>query len=388
MSAYMLSTKKQNIDILVEQGCSRIVRFAAENLEKALNDGGLIKATLNGETAQQKIIIKENSALPEKHYRISVENDSVLIEGTSAAALAAGVNRLTEGYKKAQRENKEFEIVCTCELFIPTGTDYKLVWCDEFEGDEIDRGLWVDQGPRMDKVSCLNTPYHIMRSANSEVRDGKAVIYSRRDPETSEFYTGQISTNGTHRFLYGCIEFYAKLAVLPGANAIWFVSEYPDDGNGNPEIDLLEDFGIFDGFAANIHRWGNCVNAKTGEKHRHTSLDGGVFAKAKHYNCPKDIATLRGEWHLYSLQWDRNVMNFCVDGEVFFSYNISTAHDDFGTAAFHRPLYSIISATLGAPGYCADWKEGDPDRIEIEVDYVRLYQRDCDGGISTETKIK
>ena len=77
-------------------------------------------------------------------------------------------------------------------------------------------------------------------------------------------------------------------------------------------------------------------------------------------------------------------MNFCVDGKVFFSYNIDDDIDGKGTDVFNTPMSTLMSTTLGASTYGAKWTRDDEDYYELLVDYVRLYQRDCDNGFSIE----
>lgn len=383
IESYKIITPAQNSRIVVAQ-----IEEFTDNLKN--NFGINIKSEDDSsEITQHEIIIgNTNRTLKSDnpkagYYTIAVKDKKLVIVAGDDQSLSGAVRKLNDMFynslenKTALAFNDDYSIT---EKYEPGEDGYRYVWGDEFNGNELNRRLWVNSGSTYETVSCLGTRCMARKSEGCYVRDGNAVIFATHDPDTDDFTHRQISTDGTHYFLYGCMEFRAKLAPAPAANALWFGTESPDGTSyaATQEIDLLEDFGR-PGFAANIHRWWNSSNGSG-----HTSLDGGEFAKAKKYNIPEGGEPLSDDYHIYSFQWSPEVMNFCVDGKVFFSYNIDDDIDGKGTDVFNTPMSTLMSTTLGASTYGAKWTRDDEDYYELLVDYVRLYQRDCDNGFSIE----
>ena len=383
IASYKIITPAQNSRIVV----ARIEKFT-ENLNN--NFGINIKSEDDSAEATQYEIIIGNTNRTEKsdnpktgYYTIAVKDKKLVLLAGDDESLSGAVRKLNDMFIDSL-ENKTAlafdDGYSVTEKYEPGEDGYQYVWGDEFNGNELNRRLWVNSGGTYETVSCLGTRCMARKSEGCYVRNGNAVIYVTHDPNTDDFTHRQISTYGTHYFLYGCMEFRAKLAAAPSANALWFNTESPDGTSyaASQEIDLLEDFGK-PGFAANIHRWWTSSNGQG-----HTSLDGSEFAKAKKYNIPEGGEPLSEDYHIFSFQWDPEVMNFCVDGKVFFSYNIGDDIDGKGIDVFNTPMYTLMSATLGASTYGAKWTRNDKDYYELLVDYVRLYQRDCDNGFSIE----
>lgn len=387
ISKYKIVTAEKN---------SRIVTSSIEKFRETFfkNAGIEIKAEDDGSKAEDYEIIIGETGRNEKiekpeagKFSIAVVGKKLILSAGDDPALAGAVDYITNKYneaienKTAMKFDSGFSVT---EEYVAGDNGYKYVWGDEFNGKELNRRLWVNNGDTYETVSCLGSRCLARKSEECYVRDGCAVIFGTHDSKTDDFTHRQISTNGTHEFLYGCIEFRAKLAEAPAANALWFntskLRANNTEYNFTQEIDLLEDFGKPKSFAANIHRWWTNESGSG-----HSSLDGGKFAKAKKYTVSEDAEPLSNDFHIYSFQWTPDIMNFCVDGKVFFSYSIGDDVDGKGTDVFHTPMMTMMSATLGAATYSAKWTRSDKDYYELLVDYVRLYQRDCDNGYSKET---
>ena len=205
-------------------------------------------------------------------------------------------------------------------------------------------------------------------------------IYAEYDTETGNFTHRQISTKGTHEFLYGCLEIRAKLSVYPGADALWFSSDVSQETGYSQEIDLLEDLSFpTNQFASNLHFWGAS----------HGSLDSTQYNKDKVYTLPDSQGNLSDNYHIFTLEWDPDTIKYCVDGKAFFAYDIKnglTTNEGkcVGADTFRQAVFTMMSTTMGASSYGPKWQEGDPERVELRVDYVRLYQCKSDKGYSRE----
>lgn len=382
--------------LILPKQCPRIVAEQVENFVDELEKKFSIKLMCVGNSAESgefEIIIGDTlhtdaCNIPSAGtYSIKVIGKKLVITAGDDASLSGAVKRLRKiflnGANGLVSIDSDFSLN---EAYFPGEDGYKYVWGDEFDGKELNRRIWKNQAQPYETSSCLNTKCMARKSEGCYVKDGNAVIFATHDPVTSDFTHRQISTKGTHIFLYGCMEIRAKLAPAPAANAIWFVTESLDGEHKNypcnQEIDLLEDFGCSKSFAANVHRWWKNDDGTGG----HTSLDGGEFARLKKYTVPEDKPPLSCDYHVYSFQWTPEIMNFCIDGKVFFSYDIKNDIDGKGTAPFHTPMITLLSATLGATTYGKKWTESDRDYYELLIDYVRLYQRDCDKGYSKQIR--
>ena len=384
LEKYKIVLSNRALRIVTEQA-----ELLAEEAEKKLS----VKLLIDNDSAaaeDYEIIIGDTTHYntedkpSDGNYSIKVIGKKLIVTAGDDASLSGGVRKLKNLLFSGEAPASLEEGFSLEEAYVAGEDGYKYVWGDDFDGTELNRKLWKSQTPPYQTVSCLNTKCMGRKAEGCYVKDGSAVIFATHDPVTNDFAHRQISTKGTHIFLYGCMEFRAKLAPSPSAHAIWYVTgslegeekQYPCA----QEIDLLEDFGRSEVFAANVHRWWKKEDGTTG----HTSLDGGEFSMAKRYTLGENEPPLCEDYHIYSFQWDPEKMNFCVYGKVFFSYDIKNDLDGLGTSAYHTPLITLFSTTVGAATYGKKWTEGDRDYYELLVDYVRLYQRDCDGGFSKE----
>jgi beta-glucanase (GH16 family) len=122
------------------------------------------------------------------------------------------------------------------------------------------------------------------------------------------------------------------------------------------EIDIMENVGFDpDVIHANIHTKAYNHVMKTGR--------GAKITIRKPYEA----------FHVYSLEWTAQKMDFFVDGKKYFTY----ANDKTGVDAwpFDQPQYLILNLAIGG-----SWggQEGVDESIfpqKLEVDYVRVYQK-------------
>ncbi len=370
--------------IVLPSKVTRIAASEAEELVKQLNSNGGYNIEITDSSAAEteyEILIgnvgrtTDTAVSESEKYSIAVKGKKLVISAGGDEALAGAIMCIKGFYSRTC--NKETTLSLSADYsftgnYYAGENGYKYVWGDEFNGTELNRSLWVDSGDTYETVSCLGTKCKARKSEGCYVENGNAVIYADHDPETGDFTHRQISTNGTHEFLYGCMEVRAKLSTYPGADAIWFSSRRGESGYSQ-EIDLLEDLSYPENqFASNLHYWGES----------HYSLDS---------ICPKDKVfklangALSDEYHIYTLQWDKDEIKYCVDGKVFFSYEIKNGMKDVGAEVFRQACQTLLSTTMGASTYGPKWKAGDPDRVELLVDYIRLYQRGSDNGYSRET---
>ena len=259
-----------------------------------------------------------------------------------------------------------------------TDRDMVLVWNDEFDGDTLDDTLWALKA-KMSQGDIKNgTDDH-----NVTVTDGKLLMRSWRedDPEVPYSTNTSVTTDGTMSFRYGYLEIYANVPFMQGAwPSFWTQSkDIHRSVDYMTEVDIFEIFGKNNGVSAQLHKW----NFTTGQ---HCQLD---YGRKDYYYDSETVASLNKEYHRYGFGWTPTEMYFTVDGEIFFSHDITENGNfgDFGSMqGFQDPLFVIFNNFLFTDG--SDWKpsgalvrDDTEFPIEYSIEWIRLYQKPGEGDI-------
>ncbi|MCI0713573.1 MAG: family 16 glycosylhydrolase [Chloroflexi bacterium] len=172
-----------------------------------------------------------------------------------------------------------------------------------------------------------------------------------------EYTSGRCITEDKQEFTYGKIE--ARIRVPEGQGiwpAFWMLGgnfaevSWPNSG----EIDILE----------NIGSEPNTV---------HGTVHGPGYSGAAGRGGGLNLdAPLADDFHVYSIEWEPNVIRWYIDGEEYFSL---TPEDLAGYDwVFDHEFFLLINVAVGGywPGY-PDETTTFPQTMEI--DYIRVYQR-------------
>ena len=256
--------------------------------------------------------------------------------------------------------------------------DWQLVWSDEFDGDDWDRGKWTPENWGSRRVNDEDQAY-TDRSENVRVEDGMLVIEAHREDYADASYTSaRLVSMDKGDWLYGRFEIRAKLPNGQGTwPAIWMLPSEPfayattcegmsrwewqgkpdcDAWPGSGEIDIMEHVGYqMNHVHATVHNeayyWVNWEQRKA-----RILLD--------------DVDT---EFHTYELEWYPNRIDAFVDGSLYFTYvNEGTGREAW---PYDIPYHLILNVAVG--GYWG--RAGGPvdDSIfpqRMLIDYVRVYQ--------------
>lgn len=250
--------------------------------------------------------------------------------------------------------------------------NYQLIWNDDFSiSGKPDPEKWnYETG----FIRNLEEQIYTSRKKNVRVSDGKLEITAlkenfknnRYDPTVknyrintpySDYTSGSINTKDKFEFKYGRVEIRAK---LPKGNGVWPAAwmlganfeeiEYPYAG----EIDIMEHVGIQpDEVHATVHfPWDNRNGIKS---------NGGT----------KTVKDPSENYHIYSVSWTPNFIEFLIDNESYHIFQIDNAGDK--NNPFRKPFYLILNLALGGnwPGPV------DPDILpqKFLIDYVRVYKQ-------------
>lgn len=260
---------------------------------------------------------------------------------------------------------------------------YELVWNDEFDGDSLDMEKWDYQcgtgaeygldGWENSELECYTD-----RPENVRVEDGKLKItaaWEETPYEGMDYTSGRIRTvteEGEDLFslTYGRVEIRLKMPSGAGLWPAFCMLPVDEDiyggGASSGKIDIIEAMG------ADARRVEGNLHCGRGESDE-TCL-GGV--------CTFVEGTDIKDYHTYAVDWSPEEISWYVDGRCFyktdswFSQGEAAATEYTSPAPFDVPFYLLLGLAVGGD-YDPDAKvRSDDFPKEMEVDYVRVYQRD------------
>jgi hypothetical protein len=233
-----------------------------------------------------------------------------------------------------------------------------LVWSDEFDGEIIDLDNWTyDLGNGSGGWGNNELQTYTNSSNNSFVADGKLFIVAEKVGE-SAYTSARLKSVDLQEFQYGRID---VRAILPKGQGIWpaiwmLGANYPEVGwPACGEIDIMELLGHLPGTIHGTAHWGIDWPNWT-----HQGLSTSIY--------PENFDE---EFHVFSIDWTEDNIDFIMDDEVFFNINPSMMNGQ--PYPFNNPFFFILNVAVGG-----NWP-GNPDEsttfpVFMAVDYVRVYQ--------------
>ncbi|MFA6564372.1 MAG: glycoside hydrolase family 16 protein [Verrucomicrobiia bacterium] len=235
---------------------------------------------------------------------------------------------------------------------------YKLLWQDNFDGDNLDLSKWAAVvGPRKggqsvaDAVSVKNGALTI----TTYTKDGKHC-------------TGFLTSKGRFETTYGYFEAGIRFNTTPGEwGAFWLMSPTIGKPLGDPakagtEIDIVEHRAsdnkgkdIRDMYVINLHWDGYGKSHKT---------------EGTKITPPFSAMPLPGEWHTYALHWTPERYTFYYDGKEQWTTT---------NAVSRRSEYLLLTCEITAEGWAGNCPaEGygslADSKTKMEVDWIRVWQ--------------
>ncbi len=252
-------------------------------------------------------------------------------------------------------------IILTFFVCAPAQGQGALVWSDEFDGTSLDTSNWeymIGAGGWGNN----ELQYYTSRQENVSVSGGYLHIVARQESYGGADYTSaRIRSINKRDFLYGRMEARIK---LPSTTGIWpaFWMMPTDSVYGgwaaSGEIDIMESTNIATTVHGTIHYGGNWPNnVNSGGSHS----DGTDYSQ---------------DFHVYTLEWEQDVMRWYVDGIHYNTETSSTWYSDNAPgnsrAPFDQYFHFLLNVAVGGnwPGY-PDGSSVFPQ--EMSVDWVRVY---------------
>jgi beta-glucanase (GH16 family) len=246
----------------------------------------------------------------------------------------------------------------TITVFVSDETG--LVWADEFDTEgAVLTSNWFSEEVPPENGGWYNgeQQHYTARTDNAYVSNGTLKIVAKKENYTDYNSTKNYTSarlNSKFTFTYGRIEVRAK---LPGGRgtwpAIWTLGSnittvgWPSCG----EIDIMEHVGNNIGEVSSaIHTpssFGNTVNK-------------GII----------EIPDTTSEFHVYTVDWTADKMDFYVDDTLFYTYNPASKNSD--TWPFNKDQFILLNIAMG--GTLGGTIDPNFTQDTMEIDYVRVYQ--------------
>ncbi len=216
------------------------------------------------------------------------------------------------------------------------------VFFDDFTSGQLDRSKWNVEitgrhvnDEQQAYVDSPETLYLLPGKETPGAENGALVIHPRYRPgfatpegKTFDFISGRINTREKVEFRYGSAAARIKLPAGPGLwPAFWALGSattWPDSG----EIDIMEYVGETDWTSVALHGPG---------------YSGETALVNKSYLPAGRDAT---DWHIYSVDWTTENLNFKVDEELIYCATRSMV-ELHGPWTFDNNKFLILNFALG-----------------------------------------
>ena len=216
------------------------------------------------------------------------------------------------------------------------------------------------------------------RLENVRIEEGALVITARAESyEAASYTSGSVHTLGRRAFTFGRFEARMRVPLGRGcSSSFWMLPEAP----GAPVNTCVDPTPCYDG---TWPAWGDIVIVN------HQSQVPGRLLNAVSYGVWDDsvaavrhgvrtgpehtIAAPDSEWHLFTLDWGPERMEWSVDGMLVSTLELppTDLYQPEGQNPFHRPFHLKLGLALGGldqTPVAADYPQ------QLSVDFVRVWQ--------------
>ncbi len=246
--------------------------------------------------------------------------------------------------------------------------DMHLTWHEEFEGTTVETDHWNFDAANGFPLNCGwgldELGKYTGDQEHLKVKDGKLMITATRDESTGTYRTSRINTKEKVSITYGRLDIRSRIPEVAGLAAIFWLIGADMDEVGLPacgEIDILKFAG-----KAPEKISGGLVFENDGEEHLGQS-----------YN--KSSVSLSNQYHIYSIIWEENRIRWFFDYYPYFEVR----RDDFSHfKIFEKPFFLTINLAIGGE-YAGAPDSSSSFPTDLEIDYIRLYQRNPDNNITS-----
>ena len=245
------------------------------------------------------------------------------------------------------------------------GKEWKMVWSDEFDGQGLpDTSKWTFDFGNWGWGNNELQYYTSGRTENARQENGNLIIEARKNDAGMPWSSARITTREKASFIYGKIDFMAK---VPGGKGTWAAGwllgdKYTDELSWPycGEVDILENVGFE-------------MDPLTGKGKTHASIHCGAYY-FKLGNQPTAIAeveNMNNAYHLYSLEWFPERIDIFIDGKKYFEYKDTSSALSW---PYNDPQNIILNLAMGGGWGGAKGMDPEITSQQFIIDYVRVYE--------------
>ena len=256
------------------------------------------------------------------------------------------------------------------------GSEMRLTWNDEFDGDRINGKTWQ----LYDRMWAKNRVITTTDPRNFALENGEAVM---RTYHEDGHYTSHKSLTTFDRmsFRYGYLEINAIVPFSRGAfPAFWLQSAWQ-----HRSVDYMTEVDVFEVYKAGyvestLHKW-YLKDPVTGPHTRHD------WNTPLSYTFPEDHwESLSHEYHRWGFLWIPEKIAITLDGNIIATYDITdagdfqeglrTGDDLTGMGGFQDPMIINFTNWVGSGFRDKSWVVGEDTELPLtfRVDWIHLYQ--------------
>lgn len=240
-----------------------------------------------------------------------------------------------------------------------TYSGYSLSWSDEFSASTLNQNTWnYEIGNGSNGWGNQELEYYTNSTKNAFLSSGNLIIEARKEPIGGfEYSSARITTQNKKTFKYGRIDIRAKLPVGKGIwPAFWMLGSnistvgWPACG----EIDIMELVGSNPNTVVGSIHWLNISGTHSSKNISYSLLTEDFSQK----------------FHVFSLIWKNDSLQWLVDDKLFFSAGLSSISPF--PIAFNSNQFFIFNVAVGGL-----WPGAPPSTTNFPqrmfVDYVRVF---------------
>jgi beta-glucanase (GH16 family) len=245
------------------------------------------------------------------------------------------------------------------------GTEWKVVWSDEFDGSALNTTKWTYDIGNWGWGNNELQYYTEGRAKNARIENGNLIIEARKDGMGGKWTSTRLTTRGKVSFLYGKIEFRAKVPPNRGNWAAgWTLGDEYVDELSWPycgEIDIMESVGYE-------------MEDETGNGVAHASAHcrAYYFKLGNQPTAIVPVKNMNNQFHTYAVEWTPDGIEAFVDDQHYFTYDDTRTEQSW---PFDKPQNIILNLAMGGGWGGAQGMDERISSQKMTIDYVRVYER-------------
>ena len=239
------------------------------------------------------------------------------------------------------------------------------MWSDEFNGEGLpDTSKWNFNIGNWGWGNNELQYYTENETKNVRQENGNLIIEAHKNSNDEGWTSARLTTQGKETFLYGRVEFRAKVPSGRGTWAAgWFLGDDYVDEVSWPycgEIDVLECVGFeIDDLTGN------------GLNHATCHTRSYYFKQGNQIGSDIEVENMQNQFHVYAMEWYPSEIKAFVDGVHYYTYDKNANELEW---PFQKPQNIVINLAIGGGWGGAKGIDSTYTNHQYILDYIRVYQ--------------